>query len=88
MFPYRLHSIAGELTLSSICDQALREDAADLVYVHARENIESHQFSTLQGTALDITVNELKVPRPPLADHHSSLPPLPTNCHFSISGRA
>ena len=53
--------MAGELTLRDISERVLREDAEDLVYVHARADIGSAQFSTLEGDALSVTVNEMKV---------------------------
>ena len=49
LFPYKFVSFAEDLTLRTVAEQLLREDAVELVKVEARERIEPVKKSDLEG---------------------------------------
>jgi len=52
LFAYKLTNLAADMPLRAAAEHMLREDAADLVRIEAREGIESKTKTDLEGSRM------------------------------------
>ena len=52
LFTYKLTNLAADMPLRAAAEHMLREDAADLVRIEAREGIESKTKTDLEGSRM------------------------------------